>query len=343
MQADAMLRRGLAELVDGAGLLGAVLGLSHPDGTRRQWAAGHADLERTQPLTYFHAFAIGSQTKMFTAAAIMTLAQAGRLDLDAPAASYCPEFATGAVTIAELLCHVSGLADGCTPYVQPDPPLEAPVPAETIIHRGLSGEVAPRASRGHFAYNNGGYILLGQIIAQVTGLGLAEAYDRLLLRPLGLAGTGLAAAGPLRACGYYRLTADAPPIDITHGGDLHVAGAAGAMVSTAGDLLAFAAALLDGRAGFGPGLSRALPMAVPTPGELPRLAYGPGLECRSLAGLACWGHGGVTLGHLSMTLVEPLSGRVATLLTNHIHTRGTDLTRPALLMQMLLAGALHID
>ena len=68
---------------------------------------------------------MGSVTKSFTALAIRQLADAGKVNLDAPLQDYLPEFqladadATAAITIRDLIDHTSGISEleGQSPYL----------------------------------------------------------------------------------------------------------------------------------------------------------------------------------------------------------------------------------
>lgn len=75
---------------------------------------GFADRERQVPFTPKTVFDIGSITKPFTAAAVLKLAEEGRLSLDDSLASYFPEAPADkrGITLHHLLVHAAGLPDG---------------------------------------------------------------------------------------------------------------------------------------------------------------------------------------------------------------------------------------
>ena len=77
---------------------------------------GIADLEWNVPVDASTIFRIGSTTKQFTAAAILKLAEQGKLGLDDPLSRYVPEFDTGGrvVTIRQMLNHTSGIPEYTT-------------------------------------------------------------------------------------------------------------------------------------------------------------------------------------------------------------------------------------
>ncbi len=93
---------------------GVVVGLLH-DGERETRAYGIASLETGYPIRPDTLFPIGSITKVYTAALVMTLVDEGKLDLDTPVAAYLPdlkladEHARDAITLRQLLSHQSGL------------------------------------------------------------------------------------------------------------------------------------------------------------------------------------------------------------------------------------------
>ena len=99
--------------------------------------------------------------------------------------------------------------------------------------------------------------MLGLLVERITRHRLADEIDHRLLRPLGLEGTGFPVHDPLiegrHLHGYLPLdNSDGPYQDVAHLADFTVefvdqTGAAGAIVSTTGDLLRFTRALLGGR------------------------------------------------------------------------------------------------
>lgn len=94
------------------------LSIALVDDQRVVWSQGfgYADAERRIPATDQTLYGIGSVTKLFTAAAVMQLAEQGRIDLDVPLTRYLPEFSMRArfadaapITPRNLLTHHSGL------------------------------------------------------------------------------------------------------------------------------------------------------------------------------------------------------------------------------------------
>lgn len=189
------------------------------------------------------AFRIGSITKVFTAMTTLRLAEAGRIDLDAPAAKLLPELdrlaypnADGRrLTVRDILTHTAGLPRN------PDlPPLavdDASTRAE-LMHAidGLSLVRAPGVAQ---EYSNLGFSLLGHIVAAASGKPYHDAIQDALLDPLGMRSTVWAdVPGERLAIGHVvkdGRVAVQPP---TRHGDID---AAGGLFSTVEDLGRFVA------------------------------------------------------------------------------------------------------
>ncbi len=179
-------------------------------------------------------FRIGSTSKQFTAAAIMLLAQDGKVDVDAPISRYLPDYpAVGAsLTLAQLLSHTSGLPEYLKSF-EPGDFATPRTPAELLATFDTKPLDFPPGSA--WSYSNSGYLVLGAIIERVSGLTYGEFMRTRVFAPAGLTRTtvGDAAGLPNRAHGYQAAgatLADADPIDMS------VPFAAGAIRSTATDL-----------------------------------------------------------------------------------------------------------
>ncbi len=156
---------------------------------RADFVFGSANVELNQPMTSDTVIQIGSTTKVFNAALIMTLVEQHRLDLDIPIVQYMPRFrvadpkAREAITLRQLLSMSSGLDNG--PYTQfwnGDEALASYVDSL----RTLPQVFAP--GRG-FGYSNAGTSIAGRVVEVVTG----DTWDAVLrariLEPAGLAHT----------------------------------------------------------------------------------------------------------------------------------------------------------
>jgi CubicO group peptidase (beta-lactamase class C family) len=133
-------------------------------------------------------FSLASITKTFTAAAVMRLVQAGRLELEAPIERYLrtplprSKFEPASVTLRRLGGHAAGLPSLFEMFT---PPGTAKPLTELIRDYG---ELAYPAGE-RYEYANLGYSLLGAAVSHVTGRDFAAASRDLVIRPLGLQNT----------------------------------------------------------------------------------------------------------------------------------------------------------
>jgi CubicO group peptidase (beta-lactamase class C family) len=132
-------------------------------------------------------FRLASFTKQFTALAIMLLVHDSKLRYDEPITDIFPDFpAYGrAVTIRHLLTHTGGLPDyedlmaptyTATHQIQDDEVL-------TLLEHQTAAQFAPGT---RWAYSNSGYVLLGLIVAKVSGLPFWEFLHDRIFGPLGM-------------------------------------------------------------------------------------------------------------------------------------------------------------
>jgi D-alanyl-D-alanine carboxypeptidase len=315
----ARLEQRLATL-DGAGVLGSVLSVTRPGQQPITVRHGFADIERKEAVTGKHLFQIGSQTKMFTAAAILLLHDRGQLDVDDLVSKYVtsaphPE----SLKIRHLLLHTGGIGDGIKFF---DPPLgrwpdfEVTFQNHLFLGRVAGEEFAPGE---RWSYNNLGYVILGKVAEAASGQRLDRLVRERILEPLAMNETWL---GDLEeypesrmARGYFVEAASGATIDTTKS-DLSWASSAGDMVSSLGDLRRWAQALLDGNDAIGLDLEDFTRQAVAVPGAGNLMQYGFGMMQRKLGDKVFWGHGGFIQGYVTLTLVEPSSGTILQLLTN---------------------------
>jgi CubicO group peptidase (beta-lactamase class C family) len=128
-------------------------------------------------------FPVGSITKAFTASVAMLLVADNDLDVDDRIGTYLAELGTdadslgGTLTVRQILSHTSGLPSSF------DERLEEPVsPRQYLLDsRGLALVRHPGSG---FSYSNVGYVLVGRIIEEITGMSWWDAVDAILLKPL---------------------------------------------------------------------------------------------------------------------------------------------------------------
>ena len=129
-------------------------------------------------------FRMASNTKPVVAAAVMLLAEEGKLSLSDPAAKHLKSFAndkSSRITIEQLLTHSSGLRIG--PILLPFKEGEERTLQNAVAKFGAQG---PAADPGTYSYNNAGYNTLGAIIEVVSGQPLETFLKTRIYDPLGM-------------------------------------------------------------------------------------------------------------------------------------------------------------
>jgi len=240
---------------------------------------GSADLEAGVAATAETSYPIASVTKYFTAAAVLRLADQGKLGLDDPLSRFFPAARPriGALTIRHLLAHTSGLTRG------------GPAPrraALSVIRRGGTA----RAQGEVWDYSNYNFSLLGLVIEQASGRDYARYVQDELAAPRGLAGTGYCEDGsavPGRGRDYQSGRKTVSPTSYWTEARFF---AAGGLCSTVLDLVRWERALEEGRV-----VSPAMLQAMRTPSRLPdglEVGYGYGTRLGATGGHRKLGHTG---------------------------------------------------
>ena len=138
----------------------------------------------------------GQSFKLITATAVLRLVAEGVVALDNPVSRHLRSLrlANDAVTVRELLAHTGGVDS---------PPPASLWPARWRTSPTCSGGSGCSGPRGEFAYSDGGYAVLGQLIADLTGTSFARAATRLVLEPLGMADSWFPAEPPVSPHAAY--------------------------------------------------------------------------------------------------------------------------------------------
>jgi D-alanyl-D-alanine carboxypeptidase len=267
--------------------------------------AGLADLEFDVPADAQTMFRIGSLTKQFTAAAILKLAERGKVGLDDDLHKYVPTFDTGGrtVTLRQLLHHTSGVPSYTSqPGFLPDGAPRDLTPQQLLAFvKGVKFDFEPGQG---WSYSNTGYYLLGMVIESAGGKPYARFVQDEFFTPLGLARTRYGSERDIirnRAQGYAW-----NPARRSHYNDALISmttpGAAGALSASAGDLVRWEMALAKGRAVSAASFQQMISDAVPAGPNGNH--YGFGLEVRDKP-LRSIAHGGVINGFNSNLLWLP--------------------------------------
>lgn len=286
-------------------------------------SSGARGINDDRPITASDHFRAASQTKTFTATAVLQLSDEGLVDLDAPIERYLPGVVTGnydgtAITVRQVLNHTAGFSrDTSGAAANPDGTYAL---AELV--RAAMDETPQSAPGGPVKYSNVGYLVLGMLIEKVTGQYVGDAITQRIIEPLGLSDTSFPAPGEraladpyvpgyqgLRIGGFYFW------VEATTMIELSLLSSAGAMESTLEDLATFYRALLDGELLSQDALAE-MRTTVPFSPEYPD-GYGLGMFSLHLScGVVAWGHDGMSpTGHASLTMVTD-DGRFASVVTN---------------------------
>jgi CubicO group peptidase (beta-lactamase class C family) len=293
-------------------------------------AVGLADVDRRTDATTDTQYAVASITKTFTAASMLQLRDAGRLDLEDPLSRHIPEAVHGTPTLRRLLSHASGL--------QREPPgevwetLRFPDEQELLTSLEEAEQVLPPSAAWH--YSNLAYALLGHVVSRVSGTPFQDYVRERLLSPLGLErttwGPGDGAALPYFVEPYSDAVQREPVLEV--GGK----GGESGLYSTVGDLARWGSFLAD------PDESVLAPASVAEMHDLQIMAepdwtlgWGLGIELWRRGERVYGGHTGGFPGFLSIMLYSRRDKTGAVLLTNSstwpkLSASGLDLAEAAL-------------
>ena len=270
---------------------------------------GAADLERHTAATPATNYRLASVTKQFTAAAILLLAEDGKLQLTDPIRKWLPELpeATQPVTIRHLLTHTGGLID-----YEDSVPDEAPQVHDADVLRILAGQNRTYFAAGsNYRYSNSGYSLLSLIVERASGQKFAAFLHDRIFEPLGMQNTLAYEDGvstvPMRAYGYSAAENSWARTD--QSSTSAVLGDGG-IYSSVDDLAKWDAALYDDR--LLRAESRKVAFAPATHTDNPSVDYGFGWR---ITGETLW-HSGETRGFRNVILRYPERKLTVIVLTN---------------------------
>jgi len=296
----------LAELAE-TNTPGAAVGVVSGDRLVFAKGFGVSNVETGAPITPDMLFRLGSTTKMFTAAALVTLAEEGKLKLDEPIGKYAkglsPKIA--GLTAHQLLSHTAGLKDDAQMFGRHDDEALA----DTV--RALKDDFLFAAPGRIYSYSNPGYWLAGYLIEAVGGKPYADVLDERLFKPIGMRRTTLrptmAMTWPL-AQGHDVSGRDKPRV-VRPFADNAGNWPAGSIFSSVNDLSRFVIAFMnggriEGKQVLSPSLIKQLssPQA-DQPGSERKYGYGLGLGKNR--GVSMVEHGGARSGYGSLIRMAP--------------------------------------
>jgi uncharacterized protein YbbC (DUF1343 family)/CubicO group peptidase (beta-lactamase class C family) len=324
----AMIDDAISQAITDAKTPGAVFRMEREDAVYQKAYGERAILPQREKMTEDTIFDAASLTKVVaTTSAVMKLVEAGKLDVEAPASRYLPEFCGSgkeAITLRQLLTHTAGLRAGLPPQGEEWHGKEAAL-------KIACAEPLPVKPGTAYRYSDINFILLGFVVERAGGESLDTFCTREVFQPLKMKDTAFRSLEPGDGSRIAPTTVtDGKPLrGVVHdptarrmGG---VAGHAG-VFTTAADLGRFARMMLNGGELEGVRIFKAETVramtSVQSPPGLPRRGFGWDIDS-PYAGprgdvfpIGSYGHTGWTGTRL---WIDPLSRTATIFLSNRNH------------------------
>jgi CubicO group peptidase (beta-lactamase class C family) len=285
------------------------------NGERRVFAVGAA-----QPTSLFE---IGSITKTMTGLMLAQMsaqgqAQPGQALRELLPAGTVPKPAGEEISLLDLVTHRSGLPRMPDNFAPKDPANPYADYGVTNLYQFLSSHGVQRPAQPEFAYSNLGFGLLGQALANRAGVDYPKLLEQLVLTPLCMRDTAVVLDARLQTRfiqGHSRARTPA------HAWDLTALAGAGAVRSTADDMLSYLAAQLtpDKTCVSKAASARTLPAAIRQSHELQAKSMQEssiGFAWMFNPASGNYWHNGATGGYSSFALFNPKGNYAAVVLTN---------------------------
>ncbi|MCB9082347.1 MAG: beta-lactamase family protein [Lewinellaceae bacterium] len=179
----------LQQAVDDGQVMGIAAGFSKLGKVTWSAGLGYRNAKEELPFSATTPTRIASVTKPFTAVAIMQLYERGEVDLDKPLQTYLPDFPVkqaGVITLRQLLGHTAGI-DDYQSAKERENQVHYPSLAAAVALFQDRDLVAPPGTAFH--YTTYGYVLLGLVIEEVSGLPYEEFLKTNIWGPAGMSNT----------------------------------------------------------------------------------------------------------------------------------------------------------
>lgn len=221
MPAPADVDSFLADALDSTGLPGVSVVVTHGDTIVRATGAGHDS--QGHPVTADTPMRVASVSKSFTAAAVLTLVEDGRLDLDGQVADLLP-FPRG-VTVRQLLNQTSGIDDGSVD-------IGALASTQTLAEYVSRLSPTLSATPGtRWAYSNVNYEVAARLVEVVSGEPFDEYVRKAVFEPLDMRNSSVGGPAPDGYNSLFGVWFSRPEL-----GEGPAVSGAGAVVTTARDM-----------------------------------------------------------------------------------------------------------
>ena len=321
---DAAIRKMLMDRVDvHRQSVGMVVGIIEPSGRRIVTYGGRAK-EDTRPLDGDTMFEIGSITKVFTSLLLADAVRRGEVTLADPVSKYLPpgvnvpERGGRSITLVDLSTHTSGLPREANNFQPRDPANPYADYSVAQLYQFLSGYQLTRDIGSTFEYSNVGAGLLGHALTRMTGMDYEALVRARITEPLGMGHTAITLAPDMKAVMATGHDSALRPVPLW---DLSTLAGAGALRSSANDLLTFLGAALGYRDSSLNGAFAAM-LATRRSTALPRAETGLAWQIvRNGSSEIIW-HDGGTAGFRTWIGYAPRSRTGVVVLTNAGGTTG---------------------
>ncbi|HYE44017.1 MAG TPA: serine hydrolase domain-containing protein [Caulobacteraceae bacterium] len=282
---------------------GAAVLVARGDTVLFRGARGEADVERHTPLRPDSVLRIGSVTKQFAAAGLLTLVEAGKVKLDDPLSRYLPDYPGGdRITVRQLLNHTSGVKSytDMPGYMATSIGRDLTTAQMIDVFDDATPDFAPGAG---WTYSNSGYVLVGAVIEAASGMPWHAYLEEALFRPLGMRRTGYGHDPRFTAMQAGGYSFDGERVTPMQPMSMTQPHAAGALVSTVEDLHKWNRALHRGRV-----VKADLYRQMITPGgpaAAPGIGYGFGIYAGTVRNRPALRHNGAIFGFASSLYYLP--------------------------------------
>lgn len=272
---------------------------------------GYADLENKRLNTSDTEFRAGSLTKMFTATLILQYIDKEKISLWDTLDKFAPHIANAEnITIRNLLSHSSGIKGSI------------PDGAKNLkeIVKGFKSEPSAFKPGSNFEYNNFNYMLLGYIAEKIGGKPYAELVSRNLFRKAGMENSGIDYDGRVssKSALGYMVSPETGNLARMESANVNVASSAGALYTTAADLLKWSQAIENGKLLSGKTWQMAFTEVRP--------GYGLGWMVRRDGDRVKFGHTGSIEGFMADFQYFPESGVTVIFLSNVLPPKNTKIS-----------------
>jgi CubicO group peptidase (beta-lactamase class C family) len=323
---EAEIRKALVRRIDQERRgVGIVVGLVSPSG-RKVIAYGSTEVGGGRPVDGDTLFEIGSVTKTFISLILQDMALRGEVSLDDPVANYFPGSLSLAdrsgrpITLRELATHASGLPRDFFVGAKTSAQDAFSNATEADLYAFLAKYQPPGADAPAWSYSNIGVGMLGLALAHRAGTDLQTLMRLRVTGPLGMSSTTLGAppSGARLAVGHDAELRPLPPVEVGP-----PEAAAGAIRSSANDMLAYLAAELGYRTTPLTSAMHAM-LARDYGSGLPGLDQELGWMSFDVAGRRIFTHSGGTFGQRAFVAFDPKYRSGVVVLANAESVTGVD-------------------